>query len=153
MKRFNITTTIVNAGLASVLATIAVFTQTTSSSPRYTTWSAYGGTPDQIRYSALKQITRDNVKQLQVAWTYDSGERGGLQTQPIVAAGVLYGYTPTHKAFALRADTGELLWTFDSGIRGQGPNRGVMYWTNGGEARVFAAVDQFLYGLDARTGK
>src|SRR5689334_15109832 len=109
---------------------------------RYTGWSAYGGTPDQIRYSSLRQINRDNVKNLQVAWTYDTGESGGLQTQPIVADGVLYGYTPTHKTFALRADSGALLWTFDSGIKGQGPNRAVMYWRNGSEKRVFAAVDQ-----------
>jgi quinoprotein glucose dehydrogenase len=119
----------------------------------YTTWSAYGGTPDQIRYSSLTQINRGNVKQLQVAWTYDSGESGGLQTQPIVADGVLYGYTPSHKTFALRADTGAVLWTFDSGIRGQGANRGVMYWSGGAEKRVFAAVDQFVYALDAATGK
>ena len=119
----------------------------------YTTWSAYGGTPDQIRYSSLTQINRGNVRQLQVAWTYDSGESGGLQTQPIVADGVLYGYTPSHKTFALRADTGAVLWTFDSGIRGQGANRGVMYWSGGAETRVFAAVDQFLYALDAATGK
>ena len=119
----------------------------------YTTWSAYGGTPDQIRYSSLTRINRGNVRQLQIAWTYDSGESGGLQTQPIVADGVLFAYTPTHKTFALRADTGELLWTFDSGIRGQGANRGVMYWSSGSEKRVFAAVDQYLYGLDAATGK
>lgn len=119
---------------------------------RYTTWSAYGGTPDQIRYSALRQINQRNVKQLRVAWTYDSGESGGLQTQPIVADGVLYAYTPSHKTVALGADTGELLWTFDSGIKGQGANRGVMYWTDGKEKRVFAAVDQYLYALDATTG-
>jgi quinoprotein glucose dehydrogenase len=125
----------------------------TGRAPRHATWSAYGGTPDQIRYSDLRQITRENVSSLQVAWTYDSGETGGLQTQPIVADGVLYAYTPTHKTFALRADTGALLWTFDSGIKGQGANRGVMYWSDGTDKRVFAAVDQYLYGLDAVTGK
>ena len=50
--------------------------------------------------------------------------------------------TPSHKAFALRAATGEHLWTFDSGIRAQGPNRGLMYWTDGaGDRRIYAAVD------------
>jgi quinoprotein glucose dehydrogenase len=116
-------------------------------------WPAYGGTADQARYSPLAQISRANVKQLQVAWTYDSGEEGGLQTQPIVVDGVLYAYTPTHKAFALRADTGERLWTFDSGIKGQGANRGLMYWSAGTDRRVYAAVDQYLYALDAATGK
>jgi len=119
----------------------------------YTGWAAYGGGPEQIRYSSLQQINTTNVRQLTVAWSYDSGESGGLQTQPIVAGGVLYAYTPTHKTFAVRAGTGEHLWTFDPGIAGRGANRGVMYWTDGSDARVYPAVDQFLYGLDARTGK
>src|SRR5688572_14265321 len=119
----------------------------------YTGWAAYGGGPEQIRYSSLKQINTGNVGQLTVAWTYDSGESGGLQTQPIVAGGVLYAYTPTHKTFAVRAGTGEHLWTFDPGIVGRGANRGVMYWTDGRDARVYPAVDQFLYALDAQTGK
>src|SRR3990172_6835847 len=97
-------------------------------SPEYRGWASYGGGPEQIRYSSLRQIHRGNVKDLEVAWTYDTGETGGLQTQPIIVDGVLYALTPSHKAFALRAATGELLWTFDSGIESRGPNRGVMYW-------------------------
>src|SRR5215510_13452511 len=113
----------------------------------------YGGGPLQIRYSPLTQISRANVAQLQVAWTYDTGEPGAMQTQPVVVEDVLYGYTPTHKAFALNAATGDPLWTFDPGIKGSGPNRGVMYWSDGNERRVFAAVDNFIYALDAATGK
>jgi len=119
----------------------------------YSGWPAYGGGAEQIRYSSLAQINRSNVKQLQVAWTYDSGETGGMQTQPIIIDGVLYGYTPTHKTFALRAATGEHLWTFDSGIKGSGANRGVMYWAKGDDKRVYAAVADFIYALDAQTGK
>jgi len=113
----------------------------------------YGGGPAQIRYSPLSQISRANVAQLAVAWTYDTGEPGAMQTQPVVVDDVLYGYTPTHKAFALNAATGERLWTFDSGIKGSGPNRGVMYWRDGAERRVFAAVDNFIYALDPSTGQ
>jgi quinoprotein glucose dehydrogenase len=113
----------------------------------------YGGGPEQIRYSALTQVTTSNVGQLQVAWTYDTGEQGAMQTQPVIVDGMLYGYTPTHKTFALDAATGEVKWTFDSGLRGSGPNRGVMYWRSGQEARVFSAVATFVYALDAATGK
>ena len=144
---------VVTLGLLCAVLPDAAAVQRGGPARRYTTWSAYGGTPDQIRYSALQQINRRTVTQLRVAWTYDSGESGGLQTQPIVADGVLYAYTPSHKTVALRADTGERLWTFDSGIKGQGANRGVMYWTDGMEKRVYAAVDQYLYALDAATGK
>ena len=121
-------------------------------SPEYRGWGSYGGGPEQIRYSSLRQIHRGNVKDLEVAWTYDTGETGGLQSQPSIVDGVLYALTPSHKAFALRAATGELLWTFDSGIESQGPNRGVMYWASGSDRRVFAAVRHFLYALDAETG-
>src|SRR5438552_16017538 len=58
-------------------------------------WPVYGGTPDNIHYSPLTQINRTNVNQLEVAWTFDTGERGGLQTSPIIVDGILYGITPT----------------------------------------------------------
>jgi quinoprotein glucose dehydrogenase len=142
---------VVACGLAGVL-TLRARQSYLPAEPADADWAAYGGTPAQTRYSPLAQITRTNVRQLTVAWTYDSGETGGLQTQPIVVDGVLYAYTPTHRMFALRADTGEQLWTFDSGVRGSGPNRGVMYWADGDEKRVFAAVSNFIYALDPATG-
>ncbi len=115
-------------------------------------WPGYGGGPQQIRYSGLTQINRSNVGRLQVAWTYDTGEPGASQTQPVVVGDVLYGYTPTHKTFAIRAGSGTPIWTFDSGVRGGGANRGVMYWSDGPDKRVFAAVGSFVYALDAATG-
>ena len=113
----------------------------------------YGGGPEQIRYSPLKQIDRTNVKQLELAWTYDTGETGALQTQPLVVGDVLFGYTPSQKIFAVNAATGAHLWTFDAGMKSTGPNRGLMFWRSGGERRVFAAVDNFVYALDPASGK
>src|SRR4051812_49200848 len=138
-----------SAIFASGLAVLALAAQPPAT-PRG--WG-YGGGPQQIRYSPLTAITRDNVRSLQVAWTYDTGEAGALQTQPVVVDDVLYGYTPTHKAFAIDAATGAPMWTFDPGIKGSGPNRGVMVWQSGSERRVFAAADNFIYALDAATGK
>ena len=113
----------------------------------------YGGGPEQIRYSPLRQINRGNVAQLQVAWTYDTREPGGLQTQPLVADGVVFGYSPTHRVFAVRGATGEELWTFDSKVKSQGANRGFMYWASGEDRRVYAAIGQYVYALEAATGK
>ncbi|HEV2447783.1 MAG TPA: PQQ-binding-like beta-propeller repeat protein [Candidatus Sulfopaludibacter sp.] len=119
-----------------------------------TDWPAYGGGPAGTRYSNLTQIDRTNVSRLRVAWTYDTGEgRGDPQTQPIVINGVLFGVTPSHKVVALDAATGKLLWKFDSGIAGRGPDRGLVYWASGGDRRIFAAVQSFVYALDAATGK
>src|SRR6266566_5903491 len=66
-------------------------------------WPAYGGGPANIHYSPLARINRTNVKRLQVAWSFDTGEQGGLQTSPIIVGGVLYGITPTQKVFALNS--------------------------------------------------
>ena len=116
-------------------------------------WPAYGGDATRTRHSPLAQINRENVQQLALAWSYDTGGKGDTQTQPIVVGRVLYAYTPTHKTIALDAASGALLWTHDSGIAGTGANRGLMYWRDGHDARVFAAVDNFVYALDAGTGK
>lgn len=125
-----------------------------SSHVRSGDWPAYGGSKTGTRYSSLSQITRENVSRLQVAWTYDTGEgRGDSQTEPIIIDGVLYGVSPKHHIFALDAATGREIWKFDSGVAGQGPNRGLAYWTDGAERRIFAGVQSFLYALDAVTGR
>ena len=116
-------------------------------------WPRYGGDDAKTRHSPLAQINRGNVRKLAVAWQYDTSERGDTQTEPMVVGRTLFGYTPSHKAFALDAATGKLLWQFESGVTGSGANRGLMHWTDGKEARVFAAVDNFVYALNAATGK
>jgi len=120
---------------------------------RYESWATYGGNHEQNRYSSLTQINRTNVSQLAVAWTYDTGETGAMQTQPIVVDDVLYACTPRHKTFALRAATGEHLWTFDPDMVAAGPNRGLMYWADGADRRVFAPAGTFVYALNAATGR
>lgn len=117
-------------------------------------WPAYGGGPLNDHYSPLAQINRGNAARLTVAWRFDSEEQGGLQTSPIIVAGVLYGLTPSQKVFALDAASGKLLWKFDSGIKGTQPNRGLAYWTDGGkDARILVGVMNFLYALDTKSGK
>ena len=116
-------------------------------------WPAYGGGAENAHYSSLAQINRKNVKRLRVAWTFDTEESGGLQTSPIIVANVLYGLTPTQKVFALDAASGKLLWKFDSGIRGTQPNRGLTYWAEGQERRILVGVMNFVYALDAGSGK
>jgi quinoprotein glucose dehydrogenase len=116
-------------------------------------WPVYGGAAENNHYSSLAQINQKNVKQLAAAWSFDTQEEGGLQTSPIIVAGVLYGLTPTQKVFALDAATGKLLWKFDSGIRGTQPDRGLAYWASEKDKRILAGVMNFVYALDATTGK
>jgi quinoprotein glucose dehydrogenase len=119
-------------------------------------WPIYGGTSENNHYSPLKQINRKNVPKLHVAWSFDTGEEGGLETSPIEVDGVLYGITPTQKIFALDAATGKLVWKFDSGIKGTQPDRGLAYWSDGspsGDRRILVGIMNFVYALNAATGQ
>jgi quinoprotein glucose dehydrogenase len=144
--------------ISGLLAGALFLFQVPNSTPANADWPAYGGGPDGIRYSALKQINRTNVSKLQEVWTFDTADGpGDPQTQPIVVGRVLYGLTPKHKVVALDAVTGKLLWSFDSGVNGGGANRSLVYWSAGpnkpDDRRIFAAVRSFVYALDATTGK
>ncbi len=92
-------------------------------------------------------------RNLALAWKYDTGETGGLETSPLIVDGVLYGITPSQKIFALDAASGKLLWKFNSGVAGTQPDRGLAYWSNGNDRRVLVAVMNFVYALDPATGK
>ena len=116
-------------------------------------WPVYNGGADGDHYSKLTQIDRGNVSKLQMAWSFDTGEKGGIQSNPLIVGRTLYTYTPTQKVVALDAATGKLKWKFDSSINGTQPARGLAYWTDGKQGRIFAGVMNFLYCLDAETGK
>lgn len=123
-------------------------------------WAVYGGGPEATRYSRLKQIDRTNVRRLKVAWTFDTGDAyagSEMQCNPLVVDGVLYATTPKVNLVALDAATGALLWRFEPAegrpVLGKRRNRGVTYWSQGNDKRIFFAVRQFLYSVDAATGK
>src|SRR5690242_20650624 len=82
----------------------------------YRNWSSYGGGLDNIRYSSLKQINKKNVKDLQVAWIFETDDAfrdSEFQCNPLVIEGVLYATTPKVNVVALNAASGNLLWRFD----------------------------------------
>ena len=79
-------------------------------------WRNVGGDKGNTRYSSLKQIHRNNVKQLQVAWTYRTGDasKGStIQCTPLMIGGTLYLTTVRSKVVALDASTGSERWKFD----------------------------------------
>ena len=126
-------------------------------------WPSYQGGPDRNQYSSLDQIDRSNVDQLQMAWVYRAGDadpenRSQVQCNPIIVDGIVYATTPGLKAVALDGATGAELWRFDPfdgdyRLWGGGVNRGVSYWAEGDERRIFYTASSKLYSLDAQTGE
>ena len=116
-------------------------------------WPITSGPASGDRYSSLAQINRTNVKDLQVAWQFDTGEAGPIQTTPIIINSILYAATTSQKIFALDAATGKQLWRFDRGPKGTQPIRGVTWWKDGTNGRILAGITHFLYELDAKTGE
>lgn len=130
-------------------------------------WRFFSGDAGATRYSPLDQITRENVQSLRVAWTWKSDNFSSppeirSQTTPIMVNGVLYFTAGSRRAVvAADAGTGETLWMWkiDEGLRYEkaprkNSGRGVAYWTDGGDGRIFTVTPGFqLVALDARTGQ
>jgi quinoprotein glucose dehydrogenase len=117
-------------------------------------WQVYGGQAAGDRYSALTQINRNNVRDLKVVWSYNTGDTaGGIQTQPLIVDRRMFVYSATQKVAALDAVTGKVLWNFDSGLQSGLPARGFSYWTDGTQKVLFAFVLYNLWALDPETGK
>ena len=147
----------------------------------FTTWTQYLGSSDSAQYSSLKQITKANVKQLEIAWSYPTGN-GSFIFDPIVVDGVMYvlkagtpppappqpsnqsnnqpGGPPAAKGppaatviAALDASTGKELWVHPN--MGAVGTRGMNYWESKdrGDRRLLYVNAGFLTAIDARTGQ
>ena len=142
------------AGLGALLAFVVGCTPRESGAAE---WRFTGGDRDNTRYSSLDQIDRSNVARLQPVWTYHTGDMTGdnsqIQATPIVVDGVLYATTPALAVIALRADRGTLLWRFDPHPQDTHVNRGVVYWSDDRDRRIFCAAGRRLWALNARSGK
>ena len=132
-------------------------------------WRHYGRTPNGTRYAPFNQINKDNVDQLEVAWSFRTGEVpvAGAEDQntPMQVGDTLYACTPHNKVFALDADTGEQRWAFDPQARNQvfARCRGLGYYEvqelpGGGTALecprrvMLTTVDARLIAVNAQTG-
>ena len=138
-------------------------------------WGSYAGDNTKSHYSTLTQVNRENVNQLKQAWVYRSGDfsqelKTTLECNPVVVNGVLYASTPALKLIALHAATGKEIWRYDplplevleelrlkqkidikAGVN-YWVNRGVTYWSNGADKRIYYSAGPFLFALHANDG-
>lgn len=160
------------------LAAAALVLLASGAAAQVAEWPVTEGAPGGGRFSPLTDITRENVKQLQVAWTYRHGDfrtgafplpinRGSaFESTPIVTGGRLFVTTPRNRVIALDPETGRELWSFDPKLEAGRAyanmwiNRGVAHWRDAGAAdgvcsqRLFlGTLDARLIALDAATGR
>ncbi len=117
-------------------------------------WPRSHGGDASIRYSTLRQIHRDNVHQLEVAWIYRSKDgTGNIQCNPIIVNGRMYAPTVGGAIVAIHGATGEEIWRRKVG--GRPALRGLTYWKGEQQPteRLLFTSGQFLYALDAKTGE
>ena len=138
-------------------------------------WPSYGNDVGGTRYSPLAQIGRGNVGRLRVAWTYRTGEVGGVspggfgfiafEATPLMIDGTLFLSTPYNRVIALDPETGRERWRYDPDIDRTRhfailTSRGVSTWLDpapradgGCRRRIFVGtVDARLIAIDAATG-
>jgi quinoprotein glucose dehydrogenase len=135
---------------------LAATTLQAQTAGRSANWPVYGGSEDHTHYTTLSQISPANVKQLKVAWTYDTKDSftgSEMQANPIVIDGVMYCTTPKLHVIALNAATGAPIWRFDPN-NGAPPasrfrHRGVVVTGD----RVIFNYRNRLYALDRQTGR
>lgn len=138
-------------------------------------WPSYGGDAGGMRFSTLSEITPENVAELEVAWTYRTGdtelsadydEKAAFECTPVVVDGTMYVTTPASNVIALDPETGEQRWRFDAGVDtdrsySEITNRGVATWADpelspGDDLyrRVYTGtLDARLLCIDAATGE
>jgi quinoprotein glucose dehydrogenase len=115
-------------------------------------WADYGGTPDNARHVPLRQITRANLAQLGVAWSYPTADTISYVFNPVVVDNVAYVLARDNSLVALDASTGREIWVHQN-LRGIAP-RGINYWQNadGSDRRLIFQMNSYLQAIDAKTG-
>ncbi|MEO7789709.1 MAG: PQQ-binding-like beta-propeller repeat protein, partial [Vicinamibacterales bacterium] len=137
----------VGLGLA---VTVAAVVTGLAQSPTDKWWPGYSGGPDNSRFFQSRQINKNNVSQLKVAWTYPFGDTG---SHPIAVRGVVYGRGRNGSLVAVNAKTGTELWVREN-MNGM-TSRGFNYWesADGRDQRLIFAMNSLLQEVDAKTGK
>src|SRR5688500_11707128 len=142
----------ITAALVLVAACAVAHAQNGRNEPApYTTWRTYGGGGHASQYSALGEINKSNVTQLEVAWSFPVGERSFV-FNPVVVDDVMYVLARDNEIVALDAATGRELWAHPH----EGPvtARGINFWQNenGSDRRLLYLNAGMLTAIDASTG-
>jgi quinoprotein glucose dehydrogenase len=131
------------------------------SAATFSRWTRSQGDNGARRYSALTQITKENVRDLAVAWTFRAGDgAANIQCTPIVVDGVMFMPTPGRAIVAVDAATGMEVWRRKlegprNRLQDTPARRGLVYWPGEGThpARLLFGFGDWIYALDPKTGE
>lgn len=133
--------------------TVGISCDTDSFLEGHKAWTHYGGSPDQSRYFVAPGITKENVAQMQVAWTYPTGDDQSYFFSPIVVDTTMYVLGKNYSLIAVSLLTGKEIW-IHAGLRGIS-RRGLNYWQSQDkkDKRLIFTLNNSLQAIDALTGK
>jgi quinoprotein glucose dehydrogenase len=119
----------------------------------HTTWRDYGGGPDNSKYVALDQITKSNVRNLTVAWSYPTRDANSYSFNPVIVGNVMYLLARGSSLVALDATTGKEIWVHEN-LPGMA-YRGINYWESKDkkDRRLIFQINHYVEEIDASTGK
>jgi quinoprotein glucose dehydrogenase len=146
--------------LSLILVTVLLVTATgcmmsdhTGKKNPHSRWENYGGAADQSKYVDFKQLTKENVTQLQLAWHYPTSDNSQYLFSPIIVDTVMYVLAKNSSLVALHAVTGKEIW-IHAGLDGIAW-RGINYWESkdGKDKRILFTMRNTLQAIDAVTGK
>ncbi|MCH6235838.1 PQQ-dependent dehydrogenase, methanol/ethanol family [Cognataquiflexum rubidum] len=121
-------------------------------------WLSYGRNYAEDRYSSLNQITKSNIKELGLAWSFNLGTTRGIEATPLVVDGIMYISGPWSIVYAIDARKGELIWTYDPEVPKEHGEKACCDVVNRGIAlykgHIFVgSLDGRLISINAATGK
>ena len=133
-------------------------TETMLRNPAPGDWLNWRRTDNAWGYSPLDQINRQNVTQLQLAWSWAMDDTGANEATPLVYDGIMYLPNPRGVIQALDAATGDLIWQYrpaaSKAAEGSDASRGIQRNIAIFGDKIFATTgDAHIIAVDARTGK
>lgn len=128
-------------------------TESTESADNHTTWKQSGSGADQSKYFDAKQITKQNVNQLKVAWFYPAKDTVAYFFNPIIVDTIMYVVAKNFSLVALNASTGKEIW-IHANLQGI-TRRGINYWESKDkkDKRLLITTNNTLQEINAVTGK
>jgi len=137
------------------ILSLAAFAACQSEAPKnsHTTWTHYGGSPDQSKYFVSEEITKENVSQLEVAWIFPTEDETPYFFSPIIVDTVMYVMGKNSSLIAINVLNGQEIW-IHANLNGL-TRRGINYWESKDkkDRRLIYTINNTIQAIDATTGQ